>query len=223
MSQDTILSALLDYYSDKASASATLVISVTFGLFAIVTLLENWGQNPWMFLIFWILCGAGLYVIMSFRLWALHATWAKNFLVGRNALDPAEHADIQIESRARDEWERTILRNLYTYIKFQDTRLSLHRWFDARERQGRVSLNSMIPTFFLGFALIVSTVFFKEWWHVVTHFAVLIVLLLDFSSLMWGRVITRTFRSAVLLTIFAVLVILIICQCLMVLANWSLP
>ena len=158
MSQDTILSALLDYYSDKASAEASAVVATTFGLFVVLTAL---GNRPLIFLTYWILWSAGLYFLLGFGYWAAHATRTKNFLVGKTQLESCKKADAQIENLVKEHWKETFMRNIYCSLKLR-VKLSGSKWLHKSENPWKLRLSDLLHILFFIFGVGLSYVFFPN-------------------------------------------------------------
>jgi hypothetical protein len=157
MSIDTVLSALLDYYSDKASAEASAVVATTFGLFVILTTKDH---RPWIFGIYWFLWLAGLYFLMGFGYWTSHANKTKYILTKQKAL-PDKDIVTQIEDGVKLEWKKTFLRNCYYLIKCRE-KLDYRKWFWEHEKKFGITLGDVLHTVFFLFGLSLSCIFFYE-------------------------------------------------------------
>ncbi len=184
MSEDsTVLSALLDYYSDKASAEASAVVASTFGLFVILTVNV---PNFWKFLIFWILWGAGFYFLMGFGYWAHHANMTKQWLTGRSSPDEKSPKDEIIEREVRLEWKKTFMHNLYYRLKYSQE-LCACEWI-TREKRLLLRLSDLIHTGFFFFGWLLSNVFFpSETW---AFYGIML------SFVLWGMFIFDVFSIA---------------------------
>jgi len=71
----TILSALLDFYSDRAVSHATLLVACVFGLFTVLTLLKGTSVTIKIVYTFtyWLLWASGLYELFNFNHYATEA------------------------------------------------------------------------------------------------------------------------------------------------------
>lgn len=160
MSKDTVLSALLDYYSDKASAEASAVVATTFGLFVILTATNH---RPEAFWIYWGLWSAGLYFLMGFGYWAHLANRTKSMLAERIPTHSAKDIDKKIERFVKGEWKKTFLRNLYLWTKHRGE-LKPRRWVSKQrkpEPEG-IRFGDVLPFLFLLFGLYLSHTFFQD-------------------------------------------------------------
>jgi len=176
MSEDAILLALLDFYSDKASASASLVVATFFGLFAVLTSLKDSGYHPWMFWVYWSLWAAGLYFLLSFRYWTLYAVWTMNFLRRQGQISPAKSLEDQIQEKVVNEWRKTLLGWLFVWLKRVPAQPK-----KGDEKGEVLRLGDVLQSFFFfGFGLIISIIFFPE-----TRFLVIFFLEPHFPEQWW--------------------------------------
>lgn len=72
------LSALLDFYSDRATAHASLFVACVFGLFTILAILEK--NIIILSLAYWFLFGSGLYELLNFGQYAKDADVIKRYI-----------------------------------------------------------------------------------------------------------------------------------------------
>ncbi len=181
MSEDsTVLSALLDYYSDKASAEASAVVATTFGLFVILTVQV---ASPWKFLIYWVLWVAGFYFLMGFGFWADHANWAKLWLTKAWSTDEKMPKDRIIEQGVRLKWRKTFLRNFYYKVKYGQ-KLTSEKWV-ARQEAVFFKPSDLIHTGFFIFGWLLSCIFFPG--DILSFYGV------PLSFVLWGAFIFDVF------------------------------
>lgn len=77
------LSALLDFYSDRAVAHASFVVACVFGLFTVLSLLRGvdlFLKVAYSF-IYWVLWSAGIYSLLNFRSFAIEAERVRRFIL----------------------------------------------------------------------------------------------------------------------------------------------
>ncbi|MFX0202721.1 MAG: hypothetical protein ACFFCW_41990 [Candidatus Hodarchaeota archaeon] len=192
MNKETVLSALLDFYSDKASAHASFLVAIMISLFAIPTLVDR-ADMFWLSLFHIFVWAIGLWTLFNFSYFAEHSATTQWFLSTPKSLQEKNHilisikkpVDIQISIYAEKKWNKSLLRYLFLLLKKSSlTKMKL----ELGKRDFPLKLSILFPFvyFLLGFSM--NRIFFqKEILVLILWIVVLIVFFLDLISLISAR------------------------------------
>lgn len=104
------LSAHLDYYSDRATAHASIFIAFVFGLFAVLGIAQNASNvERWLLLILsWVVWTSGLYCLLNFGFYAFLASRTRYAIRGDLVLPFKEFKDKTVKDLSIIDIDNTI-------------------------------------------------------------------------------------------------------------------
>jgi hypothetical protein len=164
MNVETVLSALLDFYSDKASAHASFLVALAIGLFTIPAL----GNGADIHLLSFLFVGLwffGLWTLLNFSYFSEHAALTRYALTNPKGAykdyqiskDSDESLEVQISRNVHEKWNRSLIRLIFILVK---TRKRLKPKLGNRD--SRLKLSLFFPHFYFALGLIVIRIFFPE-------------------------------------------------------------
>lgn len=179
------LSALLDFYSDRAVAHASFLVATVFGLFAILQLVSK-GFSDFVFIMYWSVFMAGLYCLLNFGYYAGLAETTKNKLLAPTISKKDGIKESVIIQITLQRWRNTLIRRVFIRSKPapRESRITLGE--SGKARKLRADDFFVLCYLLVGFTT--SYVFFpistfKSLWRLIVYVPSVIVIISEIISI----------------------------------------
>ena len=180
----TILTGLLDFYSDRATAHASFLVAVLLGLFVILDLSAK--PNAFDILIlfwtYWAVWFFGLYCLLNFGLYARFAEKTKDLLLKGCDSEKIDSIDEQIVDQTLLNWKRTLIKNIFVKSKYPRRKIDPSRY---QLKKMYLKPSDFFASVYFLLAFLLSSTFFGEFLAV--SLMLWILFCGDWISIFWNQ------------------------------------